>query len=250
MLAPEHVLLITELVAHFQAHHPVFETFEKQLRGVVEHASLQPYLHSLKTRIKSPDRLRNKLTRKMEKALQGGPAFDYTPDNLFERINDLVGVRLLHLHTRQMADIHKALMDLLDDHRFSILEVSARTWDLESKGFFDGLGIETRDSASLYTSVHYIVDPMAKTRRTAEIQVRTLAEEIWGEVDHTIKYPDHLPSLSCKEQLMALARVTSSCSRLVDSIFATHADELKRASALHATPTSLPSAGEPLVDRP
>ncbi|MGH9905928.1 MAG: hypothetical protein ACRD8U_10160 [Pyrinomonadaceae bacterium] len=59
---------------------------------------------------------------------------------------------------------------------------------------------------------------------TYEIQVRTLADEIWGEIDHKINYPYPHDSLSCREQIKALARVASSCSRLVDSIVASHQD--------------------------
>lgn len=59
----------------------------------------------------------------------------------------------------------------------------------------------------------------ARTKRTAEIQVRTLAEELWGEVDHTINYPHPSTVIACKEQIKVLARLTSSCTRLVDSIF-------------------------------
>jgi putative GTP pyrophosphokinase len=227
-LTEEQETLARELVDHFKTNLPVFQTFQKQLRGVVEDDALVPYVHSLKSRIKDPEHLHDKLARKIRDCDTEGSAFEITKENLFEKINDLVGVRVLHLHTRQIEDIHRVLTNLLDEHRFKVIEVSARTWDLESKAFFEGLGIETRDSRSLYTSVHYIVDPGAKTRRTAEIQVRTLAEEIWGEVDHTINYPHPSGSLSCREQIKALARVTSSCSRLVDSIFATHNEGLGR----------------------
>jgi len=245
-LETDYMETIDGLVSHFQDNLPVFETFLKQLRSVVEHATLQPYIHSIKTRIKDPNHLRNKLVRKMVVALEGGPPFDYTSENLFRQINDLVGVRLLHLYTRQMGDIHRILTDLLDEHRFTVIEASARTWDLESKAYFKSIGIETRDSDSLYTSVHYIVDPTARTPRTAEIQVRTLAEEIWGEVDHTINYPRKSESHSCREQLMALARVTSGCSRLVDSIFATHIDSLRAASEA----LTVVSADGPATARP
>jgi len=71
----------------------------------------------------------------------------------------------------------------------------------------------------MYTSVHYVVESNSSTRATCEIQVRTLAEELWGEVDHTMNYPHESSVLSCREQIKVLARVTSSCSRLVDSIF-------------------------------
>ena len=71
----------------------------------------------------------------------------------------------------------------------------------------------------MYTSVHYIVEPHYN-KDACEIQVRTLAEELWGEVSHTINYPHKTDSIACNEQLAALARVASGCTRLVDSIFA------------------------------
>jgi len=65
---------------------------------------------------------------------------------------------------------------------------------------------------------------------TAEIQVRTLAEELWGEVAHTIDYPHPSEILACREQIKVLARVTSTCTRLVDAIFRVHEnDSLKPA---------------------
>jgi putative GTP pyrophosphokinase len=51
--------------------------------------------------------------------------------------------------------------------------------------------------------------------------VRTLAEELWGEVDHTVNYPEPSEVLACREQIKLLARLTSTCTRLVDSIFIT-----------------------------
>jgi hypothetical protein len=49
-------------------------------------------------------------------------------------------------------------------------------------------------------------------------------EEVWGEVDHSINYPHPAKSVACREQIRALARATSSATRLVDSIFATVED--------------------------
>jgi ppGpp synthetase/RelA/SpoT-type nucleotidyltranferase len=84
---------------------------------------------------------------------------------------------------------------------------------------FQRMSVKTMSSERMYTSVHYVVNAGAGTKRTAEIQVRTLAEELWGEVDHTISYPHPCPIPTCGEQIKVLARVTSSCTRLVDSIF-------------------------------
>jgi putative GTP pyrophosphokinase len=101
---------------------------------------------------------------------------------------------------------------------------TARTWDDESRTYFKEIGIGTKKSESMYTSVHYVFEKRATKRYTFEIQVRTLAEELWGEVDHAINYPHKVNSVACKEQIKVLARVTSSCTRLVDSIFTSFRD--------------------------
>ena len=79
----------------------------------------------------------------------------------------------------------------------------------------------------MYTSVHYVVEPVFD-QIACEIQVRTLAEELWGEVSHTVNYPEETDSIACKEQLAALARVASGCTRLVDSIFASESEHKRR----------------------
>ena len=43
-----------------------------------------------------------------------------------------------------------------------------------------------------------------------EIQVRTLFEEIWGEIDHSINYPESTQSKTCKEQLRVLSKLVST----------------------------------------
>ena len=61
-----------------------------------------------------------------------------------------------------------------------------------------------------------------KSDVTCEIQVRTLFEEIWGEIDHTINYPHATNSIACKEQIRVLAKLVSTGTRLADSIFRTY----------------------------
>ncbi len=79
----------------------------------------------------------------------------------------------------------------------------------------------------MYTSVHYVFKANEQAKCACELQVRTLAEELWGEVDHKINYPHKAQSVACREQIKVLARVTSSCSRLVDSIFYSHEEDKK-----------------------
>lgn len=215
---------ISLLVQHYENNKRVFDNLVYQLNGHIEASEeLGKLVHSVKSRVKDPDHLHEKLVRKgLEHKIRGQP-FPYCKDNLFRTINDLAGFRILHLHTRQVKDIHQALLKIFEEQRWILLEgPAARTWDDESKQYFQDIGFQTVDSKSMYTSVHYVVQPNSKSEITCEIQVRTLMEEVWGEVDHKINYPKKSESESCKEQIKVLARVTSSCSRLVDSIFLSH----------------------------
>jgi hypothetical protein len=50
--------------------------------------------------------------------------------NLFLKINDLAGFRILHLHTRQMDHINKPLLKRFDEALYRLIEGPvAKTWD-------------------------------------------------------------------------------------------------------------------------
>jgi putative GTP pyrophosphokinase len=227
-----------DLIATYRSHTPLISQFQSQLLTSLQSSSdLMGHVHSFKARLKDPKHLRSKLQRRMVRLEKEGKPFDVTSENLLTKINDLAGIRILHLYTRQIAKIDAELRSILKEQRFGLLEGPfARTWDDESRTFFKKCGIATQESPSLYTSVHYVVGSASRTMITCEIQVRTLMEEVWGEVDHLINYPKRAKSVACREQLKVLARVTSSATRLVDSIFVTLEDHArladKKANAL------------------
>jgi GTP pyrophosphokinase len=217
---------ISACVERFQADIPRFEHLARQVHDyLADHEDLKGLVHSTKFRIKDPGSLRDKLARKTLEAKKKGKIFRVQPENLYLRITDLAGVRLLHLHTHQMEDIDRTLNRLLEAERYRIVEGPvAHTWDDEYSAYFKTLKIRTKPRPTLYTSVHYTVDPGARERRRCEIQVRTLAEELWGEVSHKINYPHETKSIACQEQLKTLARSASACTRLVSAIFASHSE--------------------------
>lgn len=227
---------IDALVGHYIANREKFNTILYQLSGYVAASQVLAHaVHSVKQRTKDPEHLRAKLTRKLQTAKKQAAALDIDKDNLFKKINDLAGFRIIHLHTKQAKQIHDELLAIFDEQRWILVEGPvAKTWDDESRSYFRALGWITEESESMYTSVHYVVQPNSRSELTCEIQVRTLMEEVWGEVDHTINYPVKSQSQSCREQIKVLARLTSSCSRLVDSIFLASAEPQATASALPA----------------
>jgi putative GTP pyrophosphokinase len=208
-----------KIVHEYITHKHVFQRF---LNAVVDSFTLEPKLneygspiiHSIKYRLKNESHLEKKLERKAE---QTSPI---TVDNVFERITDLAGVRVLHLYQDQLPKIHEFIMGMVSNGDWTLNEPPvAYSWDPESQRFFESLNLVVKIKESYYTSIHYVVRPANDERVKCEIQVRTLFEEIWGEIDHTVNYPEQSSSVATKEQLRVLSKLVSTGSRLADSIF-------------------------------
>src|SRR4051812_18967629 len=212
---------IKEMVDLYSTRRTDFAKLAKRVENdLVEHEALRPLIHSTKQREKDPTRLFDKLQRKAAEAARAGKPFAINKDNLFKRIDDLAGVRLLHIHAEQLGKIHPTIIKILKFHKYRLREKPlVYVWDVERENSLKQLGLKVIVRPNMYTSVHYVVEPFWE-KLGCEIQVRTLAEELWGEVSHTINYPHTSESIACVEQLAALARVASGCTRLVDSIFA------------------------------
>ena len=183
--------------------------------------ALKGIVHSVKSRMKDPEHLKDKIQRK----LKSGKTID--ENNLFTVVNDLIGVRVLYLYQDQFQLIHNELLKKVDETKdWMFVEApKAYTWDPETREYFEKLNIHTEVRDTYYTSVHYVIKPNNELSNiTCEIQVRTLFEEIWGEIDHTINYPHPTEIIACKEQLRVLAKLVSTGTRLADSIFRTYND--------------------------
>ena len=177
-------------------------------------------VHSVKSRLKDLQHLREKIQRK---SLTEDPI---TPENIFDRVTDIAGVRVLHLYQAQFTQIHRAINQKLDSQDWILYEEpKAYTWDPESRGFFQNQGLNVEVKESLYTSVHYVIKPRKDSPVSCEIQVRTLFEEVWGEIDHLVNYPEPTDNVALREQIGVLARLVGAGSPLADSICRVYADE-------------------------
>ncbi|WP_407314968.1 (p)ppGpp synthetase [Pseudomonas sp. nanlin1] len=218
--------VIEAAVNAFRSEKYVYERF---LNGVVDSFSLQPELnaygnpiiYTVKSRIKDIDHLREKISRKWS---DDDPI---SPENVFEKITDLAGVRILHLYQDQFPHIHNHIMSQIESGDWFFREAPvAYSWDPEASEFFKSLGLDAKTRDTYYTSIHYVISPKADSHVYCEVQVRTLFEEIWGEIDHTLNYPVPTTSRSCKEQLRVLSKLVSTGTRLADSIFRSQQDSL------------------------
>ena len=173
-----------------------------------------PVIHSIKTRLKDPTHLAEKLKRKSESGKK------ITEENLFKEVTDLAGVRVLHLHQSQANAIHNFIVEQVKNKDWHLHEKPvAYSWDPDATEFFRSLGLKVEIKSSHYTSIHYVVRPKKGAHAACEIQVRTLFEEIWGEIDHAVNYPTPTKSAATKEQLRVLSKLVSTGTRLADSIF-------------------------------
>lgn len=211
-------------LAAFEERHHELSIFMKGVEGwFASHPKLTggstPIVHSVKSRLKDSDHLKDKIIRKQ------ADSDPITAENLFSRVTDLAGVRVLHLYQEQARAIHAAIIDKVENQRDWVFNEppKAYTWDPEAQGFFADMGLDVHVKDSFYTSVHYLVRPRTDSPHCCEIQVRTLFEEIWGEVDHTLNYPSPTDNVACREQLRVLTKVVGAGSRLVDAIFRTAA---------------------------
>jgi putative GTP pyrophosphokinase len=220
---------ITACVQEYKDYYERFDRFQEQVKIFFSknkklNSPPLPVIHSIKSRVKAPDHLREKILRK---STEESPI---TKENLFTRITDLAGVRVLHLYQEQFSTIHAEILNNVNiEKEWAFVEPPvAYTWDRESIDFYQKLGLKCNFKESHYTSIHYIVKPNLESKFCCEIQVRTLFEEIWGEIDHSINYPQPTESVACREQIRVLAKLVNAGTRLGDSIFRSYAEHLSQ----------------------
>lgn len=218
------------------AHIAALDVFESQshriklfansvLQFFISHPDLSETVHSVKLRLKGHQNLAAKLVRKEAE----GIVID--DKNLFQIITDLAGVRVFHLHSAQFEKINSAINRQIEIGDWVLSEEpKAFSWDPEAADYYRRLGFEPEIRPTFYTSIHYLLRPSAGSDLCCELQVRTLFEEIWGEIDHSMNYPEKVESVACFEQLRALSKLVGTGGRLVDSIIRSRdeAEEYKR----------------------
>lgn len=170
-------------------------------------------VHSFKSRLKNPDHLRDKIIRKASEGKR------ITINDFCSKVTDLAGVRILHLFQENFFEIDAVIRNKVKDGDWFLAErPRAYTWDPEAAAYFKEFDLDVSEKQTSYTSIHYLVKPRADSKLCCEIQVRTLFEEIWGEVDHQINYPIPTENISLREQIKVLSKIVGAGSRLLDSL--------------------------------
>lgn len=224
------------VLAAFRAVRHEFEVWGKSIVETLHlapdlNASPFPVIHSMRWRVKDETHLADKLRRKREAGVL------VTASNLFTEITDLVGVRVLLLSQHSFPEVHRCVTSRVENGDWTLGEEPvAYSWDPEATRSYGDLGLQVAVKESYYTSVHYLIrSPNPKSVVCAELQVRTLLEEVWGEIDHSVNYPSPIPDEGVRRQIGVLARLVSAGSRLADSIVLASRDARSRGNPVEAS---------------
>lgn len=211
------------IVDFFEEKMSDYEMFADRIQSyITRNPILKKNVHSFKRRTKNLTHLDKKIDRKNERLKAKGLP-EINSENAQKNITDIIGIRILHLHQGQFDSIHKELMGYVNKGDIFLYETpKAYTWDPEYAKYFKSLGIITEEKESFYTSVHYVFKASENSDVTCEVQVRTLLEEVWGEIDHAVNYPEENENKIIKEQLKIFARIVGAGTGMSHSILKIH----------------------------
>lgn len=190
-------------------------SYENQAAFIANILRSQTMVHSVKSRIKDPDRLIEKIIRKTEdRKSKYGNEFEFTLDNYKDEINDLIGIRVIHIFKDQWQEIHEFILNT-----WKVIEITANVRAGDDIKVFEDPSIEVRSKASGYRSVHYLVEFYPTSQRViAEIQVRTIFEEGYGEIDHRLRYShQEIPEI-LQSNLLLFNRIVGSADEMASLI--------------------------------
>ena len=181
-----------------------FETFCRE-NFTLDHV----VYHSIRCRPKDPEHLIEKIIRKRGKE-QSAKYKGINVENYKDIIQDLIGLRILVIKKEDWEIIFDELIKIFpsNPHTDCYMVGDPEAYiQYGDRDIYKGK-IKKEYSNKGYRSQHYIIKFGSYY---CEIQVRTLAEEVYGEFDHLVKYP-------YRNDNNFLIRYTNILSKLINSI--------------------------------
>ncbi|WP_177333724.1 hypothetical protein [Pseudomonas sp. NBRC 111127] len=199
----------------------IYEDYCRRVRQLEDAAELvvktiQSFqgVHSVRWRVKDPEHLLEKIIRKQAEGKPSKKYLSISVDNYHNVISDLIGVRALHLFKDDVFKIHQQVISMwgLAEKPVSYIR-EGDPEDLVSA--FKGCGITPRVHRAGYRSVHYVMKTKpGVTEILFEVQVRTIFEEGWSEIDHRIRYPNFSDNKQIESILKIFNRLAGSADEM------------------------------------
>lgn len=159
---------------HYQSKIPEYEKLWTYI--VQNFLQESKKFHSIKLRVKASKDLIEKIIRKSYRWLS---VWNYE-----EKITDLIWVRVLLLDKVGWEKIHDFI-----EGRWRLKEKIAFWGNADEINVYKEKKFKIEGYPSWYRSLHYIIETQPTIQKFyIEVQVRSLLEEVWCEVDHLLKY--------------------------------------------------------------
>lgn len=206
-----------------------YEDYKKRIdpigRYLVERFIVVNKVHSVRYRVKDTEHLIDKIIRKKLE----DPSRVINLQNYKQEVTDLVGLRILHLFKEDWEQIHQFIPS-----QFNLNEAPTAYYRQgDSKDYisrFEEHGCTVKEHKFGYRSVHYLIKSSpTKEEVIAEIQVRTIFEEAWSEIDHVVRYPN-ISSNSILEQFLQIFNRLSGSSDEMGSFVISLKSEMEKRS--------------------
>lgn len=191
------------------------DTYHTQAEFIASTLRSHKKIHFVKSRVKESERLIEKVIRKTpERQEMNGRDFQFTVDNYKEEITDLIGIRAIHIFKEDWEDIHNFI-----SNTWKIIEITANVRDGDDTQGFEELNIKINSRKSGYRSVHYLIEFFPTSQKViAEIQVRTIFEEGYGEIDHQLRYSHKQIPAILASNLLLFNRIAGSSDEMASFI--------------------------------
>ncbi|AEA45094.1 RelA/SpoT domain-containing protein [Fluviicola taffensis] len=199
-----------ELEAIYNHFDSIRHDFEPTARDIAERLLKVKSVHSVRYRIKESEHLIEKIIRKK---LEDKKRV-FTIENYVSEISDIIGVRALHLFKDDWNYIDSYIISTWKTKETPTANV--RNGDSEELiKIYQDKKYEIKEHKYGYRSVHYILESSpTKQSFVAELQIRTIFEEAWSEIDHTIRYPYDLENPILKEYLLMFNRLAGNADEM------------------------------------
>ncbi|WP_099207951.1 GTP pyrophosphokinase [Urinicoccus timonensis] len=166
-------------------------------------------IESIRTRLKSPESIREKMIRK---------GFPLTVESIEENLNDIAGVRIICSFPSDIYALADSLLKQDDIHL------------IEKKDYIK------HPKANGYRSLHLIIEiPIylhdTKKMMKVEIQFRTISMDCWASLEHKIRYKKGLPQSDfIEEELVECAKMSSIIDARMENLYAMATDLVQKDS--------------------
>lgn len=189
--------------------------YETQADFIASTLRTHKKIHSVKSRVKEPEHVIEKIIRKTpDRKKKYGENFQFTVENYKEQITDLIGVRAIHIFKEEWEEIHRFITNM-----WKVVEITANVREGDDTKRFEELNIQIHSRKSGYRSVHYLIESFPTNHRViAEIQVRTIFEEGYGEIDHQLRYSHNQIPEVLALNLLLLNRIVGSSDEMASLI--------------------------------